>query len=70
MEEKINLITSAEANKYIWQNVKQLLTAKGLIVVDMSKGCLLKARASKIRATLAKLQELNIDYCVIPGVDC
>lgn len=32
MEEEINLVTSVEANKYIWQQVKQLLATKGFIV--------------------------------------
>lgn len=31
-EEKINFITSVEANKYIWQQVKQLLAVRGYIV--------------------------------------
>ncbi len=44
MEEDINLVTSVEANKYIWQQVKQLLVLRNFIACPGKPKCMVRLR--------------------------
>ncbi|MDE5892828.1 MAG: hypothetical protein K2H45_07905, partial [Acetatifactor sp.] len=49
MEEKIELITAAEANKYLYQQLKQLLLPKGFIVRTGKSKYLVRLKANHVQ---------------------
>lgn len=49
MEEKIKLITSAEANKYLYRQIKQLLLPKGFIVRPGKTAYLVRLKGNHIQ---------------------
>lgn len=69
MEEEINLITSAEANKYLWQQVKQLLTARGFIVCPNKPKYMVRLREHYLQMVYQEISygATNLRAIVLPA---
>lgn len=68
MEERIDLITSTEANKYIYQQLKQLLLPEGFIVRPQKPKYLVRLRDHHIQMVYQEILhgQTNLQIIIVP----
>lgn len=69
MENEITLISSVEANKYIWQQVKQLLAAEGFIACPNRPKYMVRLRGHYLQMVYQEIAhgKTSLEIIVIPA---